>query len=442
MKKQTFLIIVTITGLALAGVIFIQFYWIRNAVSLQEEQFNSKVILALKGTVNQMYECKSDTLSDGLFCKTECSHKKSTLPNGINIKALEELINTEFAEVGLHKPYVYGIYNPSASHAGYVSDPKHEAQLLESSHTISLSCISRNNSMVLGAWFPDERHRALTSIFWWLLVCFLLLTILVFGFILSIYSFLRQKKISEMKSDFVNNITHEFKTPIATISLASEMLLKPSVLNNESKARKYAGIIFDENIRLKNQVEHVLQLAVLDRGAYTLRQESFDLNDVINKAAANFQFIIKEKKGTVKLHLDATNHRVYADIMHVENIISNLLDNANKYSPGIPEISISTFNRNDHVVVAIEDKGIGISAENQKHIFRKMFRVHTGNLHDVKGFGLGLYYVKSLVEAHNGVVSLHSEPGKGSRFEISFPLDFLSNISQIQLSYENENIVG
>lgn len=437
MKKKTFLIIVSITGLALAGIILIQFYWIRNAVLLHEEQFNNRVRLALKGTVNLMYECKSDTCSEGLFCKRDCFHADSILHGGLNISILKKLIKTEFAEVGLTGNYVYGICNPGAKKPEYISKAGYEEELMASEHTASLSCIYKNNSVVLSAWFPDERNRALQSIFWWLLLCFALLALLVAGFIFTIYSFLRQKKISEMKSDFVNNITHEFKTPIATISLASEMLLKPSVLASETKARKYAGIIYDENIRLKNQVEQVLQLAVLDRGTYSLKHEPFDLHHAIQKVADSFQLLIKEKNGSLKLRLDATNHNVYADSMHVENILSNLLDNANKYSGEKPEIAISTFNRNDHIVVAIDDKGIGISAENQKHIFRKMFRAHTGNLHDVKGFGLGLYYVKSLVEAHNGTVNIHSEPGKGSRFEISLPLDFLSHVSQNKQTNEN-----
>ena len=411
----------------MAGIIFIQFYWIRNAVLLQEEQFDNRVRLALKGAVNQMYESRSDTCSEGLFCDRNCLKQDSILLGGINVDALKPLIIKEFSEVGLHGTYVYGIFNPGTTKPEYISKHGYEAQLLSTSHTASLSCIFKNDQMVLGAWFPDVRQRALSSIFWWLLVCIFLLIVLVFGFVFSIYSFLRQKKISEMKTDFVNNITHEFKTPIATISLASEMLLKPSVLASESKARKYASIIYDENIRLKNQVENVLQLAVLDRGTYSLNSEAMDMHQLLLKVADSFQLLVKDRNGLVKLQLNATNHQVFADSMHVENVIFNLLDNANKYSPEVPDITISTFKRNDHIVISVEDKGIGISPENQKHIFRKMYRVHTGNLHDVKGFGLGLYYVKSLVEAHNGYVNLHSEPGKGSRFEISFPLDFIIN---------------
>jgi two-component system phosphate regulon sensor histidine kinase PhoR len=181
----------------------------------------------------------------------------------------------------------------------------------------------------------------------------------------------------------------------------------------------------------------VLQLATLDRGTFNLKYKTIDIHQLIRKATDSFQLLVKERNGSVKLQLNATNHQSFADSMHIENVLSNLLDNANKYSPGIPEITVSTFNRNDHIVVAVEDKGIGISKENQKRIFRKMFRVHTGNLHDVKGFGLGLYYVKSLIEAHNGNVNLHSEPGKGSRFEVSLPLDFLSHVSPNKELYEN-----
>lgn len=430
MKKTTFLIIVSITGIALAGIIFIQFYWIRNAILLQEEQFNNRVRLALKGTVNQMYESKSDTCGDGLFCKYNCRHEDSILGSGINIDALKPLIQTEFSEVGLQGPYVYGIFSTTTSKIFYISKSGNEEHLKHSKHIASLSCIYKNDQMVLGAWFPDERNRALQNIFWWLLLCFILLVVLVLGFIFNIYSFLRQKKISEMKSDFVNNITHEFKTPIATISLASEMLLKPSVLASETKARKYAGIIYDENFRLKNQVEHVLQLTIIDRGDYNLKLVTIDLHQLITRINESFQLLIKERNGSIKLNLAAINHMVHGDNIHLENIIANLIDNAIKYSPEKPDITVSTLNRNDYIVVAVEDKGIGISSKNQKQIFRKMYRVHTGNLHDVKGFGLGLYYVKRLVEAHNGDVYLHSEPGNGSRFEISLPLDYLSHFSK------------
>lgn len=422
MKKSTFLIIVSITGLALVGIIFIQFYWIRNVMQLKEKMFDNSVRIALKSAVNQIYECKSDTCYSQLFCAHSCRHQKKILSSGINIETLDSLIEKEFAQVNIQKPYVYGIFNSKTKQIEYISAVQHKNDLLNSTHCASLSCVYKDHSIELGAWFPDEKQRLLSSIWWWLLLSGLLLVVLVLGFIFNIYSFLRQKKISEMKSDFVNNITHEFKTPIATISLASEMLLKPSILNSEEKARKYAGIIYDENVRLKNQVENVLQLTVLEKGTFNLKFNTFDLHQLINKTSLNFQLILKESKGKLKLDLRAQNFMLFADTMHIENVLVNLLDNANKYSQEQPDITISTYNRNPSVVIVVEDKGIGISAENQKNVFRKMYRVSTGNVHDVKGFGIGLYYVKTIVEAHNGEVSLHSQPGKGSRFEITIPL--------------------
>lgn len=224
-----------------------------------------------------------------------------------------------------------------------------------------------------------------------------------------------------MKSDFVNNMTHEFKTPIATISLASEMLQKPAVLASAPKATKYASIIYDENQRLKNQVEHVLQIAVLDKHEYQLKLTEFDLHELIESVSDNFRIMLKDRKGKLEFIRGTENALVKADKMHVQNMLLNLLDNAYKYSPAAPQITVSTRNYPDGVVFSVEDKGIGISSENQKHIFKKLFRVHTGDVHDVKGFGLGLFYVKSMAEAHGGSVKVKSEPGKGSRFEVYLP---------------------
>jgi len=224
-----------------------------------------------------------------------------------------------------------------------------------------------------------------------------------------------------MKTDFVNNMTHEFKTPIATISLASEMLLKPGINEMPEKTKKYASIIYDENSRLKNQVEQVLQIAVLDKGNFKLRKKEINLNELIEFATENFEMQIKQRNGKITTNLAASMSTFFADPDHITNIINNLMDNANKYTPETPEITISTRNSEKGIIMTVKDNGIGISSENQKHIFKKFFRVHTGNIHDVKGFGLGLYYVKTIVEAHGGSVTLQSELKKGTQFEIYFP---------------------
>jgi len=426
MKRRTFLIIVILTGLSLGGIIFIQFFWIRNAIALQEEQFDNSVLLSLKGVVNEMYECKNDTCEGSLFCSEECGHMMKHAPYSINQQFLDSLVHAEFKSMGLQEPYVYGIFNPENRKIRFISDLAHEKDLMNTNHAVSLSCIYRSSDTQLGVWFPDEGSRAWHNILWWLILCFVLISTLVFGLSYTIYSFLRQKKLSEMKSDFVNNMTHEFKTPIATISLASEMLMKPSVIASGEKARKYATIIYDENQRLRNQVEHILQIAVLDREEFNLRKRETEVHGLIQELVEQFNLHIKERDGSIQMELEASSTLVFADSMHLRNIISNLLDNACKYSPHKPSILVRTSNLNNGILISVEDKGIGISQENQKQVFRKLYRVPTGNVHDVKGFGLGLFYVKTMVEAHEGWIRLKSELNRGSRFELFLPFGDLN----------------
>lgn len=423
MKRDTFLLIVILSALALAGVVFIQFFWIRNALQLQEEQFDSKVKLALKGVVNDMYECKNDSCTFRQLCSDECASIYMLEPENISRALLDSLVKTEFSSMKLTEPYIYGIFHKKSREVIIVSDPAYKSRLPDAHHRSSLTCIYSSNDYFLGAIFPQEHTIALRNILWWLILCFLLIGMLVFGFGFTIHSFLKQKRLSEMKSDFVNNMTHEFKTPIATISLASEMLQKPAVLSSPPKATKYASIIYDENQRLKNQVDHVLQIAVLDKHEYSLRIEEFDLHELIHHVADNFTIVLKDRKGKLEIIPESLNPLIYADKMHVQNMLLNLLDNANKYSPEAPRISVRTRDVAGGIVFSVEDKGIGISHENQKHIFKKLFRAHTGDVHDVKGFGLGLFYVKTMAEAHGGSVKVKSEPGKGSRFDIYLPLD-------------------
>jgi len=421
MKRKTFLLIVIITALSLVGIIFIQVFWIKNAVELQEKIFHYRVRVALKSVVNGLFETKLDTAAVMPFCEKGCGMGEAGFPSKINTKLLDSLIRSEFTEMQIDMDYEYGIYSPLKKifYAGHST--QYRQQLMDTHHNISLSCLYRSDAYVLGAYFPDERSMLYRRILKWLIMSFIFLGILIFGFTYTILSFLKQKKLSEMKTDFVNNMTHEFKTPIATISLASEMLMKPQVSGAGDRIRKYAGIIYDENLRLKNQVEQVLRIAVLDKGEISLKLQKVDLHEVIAQSVRNFSLIIRERNGVIKTNLLAGNSFVLADRMHIENMLTNLLDNANKYSPGAPEITVSTRNSDTGVFIVVQDNGIGISSENHKHVFKKMFRVHTGNVHDVKGFGLGLYYVKTMAEAHGGTIRLSSETGKGSSFEWFLP---------------------
>jgi two-component system phosphate regulon sensor histidine kinase PhoR len=223
-----------------------------------------------------------------------------------------------------------------------------------------------------------------------------------------------------MKTDFVNNMTHEFKTPISTISISSEMLQKDLVAQSPERVKKYAQVIFDENARLKNQVEGVLQIAIFDKGDYKLKMKELDIHEIIRDRVKNFEVQVHERKGKLNNCLKAREHIIVADKVHIANIINNLLDNANKYSPEPPDILVSTSNKDGQIMIMVEDKGLGISRENQPHVYKKFHRLHTGDIHDVKGFGLGLFYVKTMVEVMGGTIDLKSELNKGSCFIVTF----------------------
>jgi signal transduction histidine kinase len=225
-----------------------------------------------------------------------------------------------------------------------------------------------------------------------------------------------------MKNDFINNMTHELKTPISTISLASQMLKDQSVVKDAHSMNHISHIIEDETKRLTYQVEKVLHMAVFEKGQIKLKLTELDLNSLVSLATSNFELQVKNKDGRIITYLDATNPIIMADEVHLSNVLFNLLDNAVKYCYEEPNIIVGTRNGNDELIFYVEDNGIGISKENIHRIFDKFYRVHTGNVHNVKGFGLGLSYVRKIVEEHGGKLRVESELNKGSRFEIILPL--------------------
>jgi two-component system phosphate regulon sensor histidine kinase PhoR len=231
---------------------------------------------------------------------------------------------------------------------------------------------------------------------------------------------LSQKKLSEIKSDFINNMTHEFKTPIATIQLASDALTNPKVINNVDQIKYYTGMIHEENKRMNMQVEKILQAAELEKDEIKMQWKRIDINETIQKIADNATLQMDDINADFSLKLNATNVFLEADVVHFTNIIINLLENAVKYSKENPIISIETRNKNNLIQILIKDNGIGMDKETQSHIYEKFYRAHTGNLHNVKGFGLGLTYVKNIVDAHKGKIDVESELGKGTLFALSF----------------------
>lgn len=249
----------------------------------------------------------------------------------------------------------------------------------------------------------------------------ILTAFLIAIFVYTIMVIFRQKKLSNIKNDFINNMTHELKTPISTISLASQMLEDGSVSNTPQTIAHISKVINQESKRLGYQVEKVLQMAVFNEGRLKFKFKDFDVNKMIGSVVGNFELRVKNKNGTVTAELNAENANIKGDEVHITNVIFNLLDNAVKYSGEIPEIKVTTENRKDQVVVSVEDKGIGIPKEHQSQIFDRFYRVPTGNVHNVKGFGLGLSYVKKIVDSHNAKIKVESVVNKGTKFSIFFP---------------------
>jgi two-component system phosphate regulon sensor histidine kinase PhoR len=247
--------------------------------------------------------------------------------------------------------------------------------------------------------------------------------IILATFALSLYFIIRQKKISEIKSDFINNMTHEFKTPIATISLAADTITNPKVIKDETSIRHFIGMIKKENNRMNKKVETILQIASLDKKEIDFRFENHSLHSIIEKVVDAIELQIEQRNGKIVLNLYAGEPVICGDNEHLANLVNNLLDNAIKYSPENPEILIETRNNEKGVILSVEDKGIGMSKSVQGKIFERFYRQNSGNVHDVKGFGLGLNYVRAIIDAHKGTINVSSEPGKGSRFEIFLPFN-------------------
>jgi two-component system phosphate regulon sensor histidine kinase PhoR len=248
--------------------------------------------------------------------------------------------------------------------------------------------------------------------------------LLVLGFIFSytLYAILRQKKISEMKTDFINNMTHEFKTPVSTIMIASEALKDPEIITDRNRVTRLAGIIYDENVRLGNHIERVLSIARLEKKELQLEQNDVDVNDLITVVVDSMQLQLQKRAAEVELSLEANHSMVLGDELHLSNVIYNLIDNANKYSADAPKIHLITRSTAKNLIVEVIDKGIGMTKDQTKRIFDQFYRVPTGNLHDVKGFGLGLNYVQDIIEQMHGTIKVHSEKDKGTKFEITLPL--------------------
>jgi len=335
---------------------------------------------------------------------------------------LDSLLGKELQNHNIRLKFNYCVLSNNNSDvlASNVKQP--EQELLQSPYKAVLfpnDIVARPNFLLIR--FPATFSYFLDSMWVMLFSSTLLTFIIVFGFAYTIQVILRQKKLSDIKSDFINNMTHEFKTPIATISLAVDSLRNPKAASDPEKFNYFTHIIREENKRMNSQVERVLQMAQIDKGELQLRKEELNIHALILHAIEQIKLQVESRNGTVLAVLQSNNPMVAGDHVHLSNVIINLLDNANKYSIDAPEIKVETIQHAEGVLIRVIDKGIGMTKETQKRIFEKFYRVPTGNRHDIKGFGLGLSYVQFIVKEHQGSIRVDSEPGKGSTFEIIIP---------------------
>lgn len=438
MKRSTIRTVILLAIIALVSVVFAQYYWFQTAIEIQEHQaelqneqtflddksFNDRVTVALTKVAEKILSIQDDPadLYDAVS-QLKSNYFTVSINDTLHPYLLESLLKREFTRRNIKENFEYGIYDcftDSVVYGNFVA-------LADSTDSAAVEApLIRwdDDGHYFGVFFPNRSSHFInvprTNYTMWALSSVIIFIVLVF-MAYAIFVMVKQKRLSEVTTDFINNMTHELKTPISTIQLSAEVLLRPGMGDDPERLQQYASIIYNENTRLKNQVERVLQLAKLDTGKLDLKLSQFDFHEQIESSAENFRVTLEANNGVLETDLTSTNPVLNADKVHITNIVYNLLDNANKYSPENPRIVVTTRDHNNSLELCVSDNGIGMGKEQMKSIFDKFFRVSTGNVHDVKGFGLGLYYVKVIVEAHGGHVEVESNPGLGSTFKVYLP---------------------
>ena len=335
---------------------------------------------------------------------------------------LDSLLKDELHSHGIYLAYEFGVFDSRQQTFKIIQANNLEALQKTTIRAALFPNDILGNSLSLMVSFPDKQQYLLSKVWGSLFTSLVFVLMIIGAFAYVLYTIVRQKKLAELKNDFINNMTHEFKTPIATVSLAAEALQEEKVNSSKETLLRYVGVIKQESSRLGTQVEKVLQLASIDRKSLTLNKKSTFINTVVKAAADRARFQVEERQGNLQVELLARDIIIEADETHLANAIFNLLDNAIKYSLGTPEIGLFVKADKSKIKITVTDQGVGLSKEQQQHIFDKFYRVPTGNRHDVKGFGLGLNYVKYIIENHGGKIKVSSQPNKGSRFVLVLPI--------------------
>lgn len=445
--RKIFTIITVLITLSLIGIIVLQVFWIRNSLRLRTDQTKENLEVAMFDVQSELKEEKSKFLeatAPGSMMPLPMEPgklflKPPTIAERYTTFRLYEKLKKSFERHRLKQTkFEFAVYNNSNEYGYDLQTTQFENKFskaleetennlifywpideLEGSETENLMPVE-----TLVVVISDFKKDIFKSLGWMIAGAVLFTIIILAAFYITVRALLFQKKVSEIKSDFINNMTHELKTPIATINLAASTLRQPQVVADPKRLEYFSGVIIDESKRMNQQVETILQAALLDRNELKLSKSPYFVNEAILNVVEHFSLSLSSKNGEMKLDLDADADVILADEIHFNNLLNNLVDNAIKYSKDDtpPIVHISTRNTSNKIIIEIEDNGIGMNKETQNRIFEKFYRAHTGNIHNVKGFGLGLSYVKTLVDSHDGKISVESSIGKGSRFTLEFPI--------------------
>jgi two-component system phosphate regulon sensor histidine kinase PhoR len=415
MKLNKTYLFVVLSSLALIAVLVIQINWIFQSAKAKEELFNEKASIVLSRTTEALCSDKETCMNMGNCCILENSSECKLQLGKNELNKIDSLLQHYMKFYNFHIDYTFEVIkrDHTIAYGDGWRDNVFKKRLEE---------VANKSGLELKLIFPDKKQFIIAEMGPMFVTSVLLVLIVLIMFWRTIISLIREKKISEHTNDFLNNMTHEFKTPLTNISLAGKMIIKDTNIKQEEKIKHYTGIILDENEKLRLQVEQVLSMTALERDEIPLYRTTLDLHELIHNVIKCISVQIENKRNKLLLDLKANRSDIFGDKNHLINSICNLIDNAVKYSGEGAEILISTFNRDNTVVMTISDNGIGIDKQYLKTIFDKYFRVPTGDVHDVKGFGLGLAYVKKIITMHKGIIEVKSEKGKGSTFTIILPL--------------------
>lgn len=434
--KKIFPIITVLIFISLLGIIFFQIVWIKQALQDKAQQFERSMEMVTATAATDLAEEKGNLSPFDSRKNSDLLFPLNAFPTTIVHRFSREEIKSRIQKAFLKNnikdiDFEFAITNTSMI-GDDLQSKKYVEAYMDTIHNLSFVYPIQAPSGSLSEGLAPQELLIIvvphvSNIIWkkmyWMVIGAVIFTCIIFAaFFITLRALFNQKKLSEIKSDFINNMTHEFKTPLATISLAVDALKNEKVINDRTKMDYFSGIIKDENKRMNKQVETILQAALLDNQEIQLNEKPIHAHELIHAAVNNINLPLAEKKGKLEIHFGATNDLIMADEVHFINIINNLLDNAIKYSRENLLIKLSTQNFNSHFRIKIEDNGIGMNKETLHRIFEKFYRAHTGNIHNVKGFGLGLSYVKTIVDAHKGRIKAESTLGKGSCFIIDFSI--------------------